>query len=136
MSEVRLEGGCHCGTIRFRITGPEPHTGYCHCRDCQKVSGAPAQTWMDVRLVNFEVLSEAPSVYKSSDKGRRHFCPICGSQLYFSSLDDVDFVYPQVGALDDPELVKPSMHIWTDSQISWFKVDDHLPRFPRNAPED
>ncbi len=49
MKEIVLEGGCHCGAIRYRIEGPPPESGYCHCRDCQQTSGSPAQVWMDVR---------------------------------------------------------------------------------------
>lgn len=30
--------------------------------------------------------------------------------------------------MDDPEAVKPTIHMWTESQLSWFEVEDELPR--------
>ena len=35
------EGGCYCGAIRYRIEGEPLHVNYCHCRMCQRLSGAP-----------------------------------------------------------------------------------------------
>jgi len=32
----------------------------------------------------------------------------------------------------DPEAVEPTLHLWTDSQITWFEIADHLPRYPTN----
>jgi len=136
MKEIILEGGCHCGAIRYRIEGPLPESGFCHCRDCQQTSGSPAQVWMDVRVANFKLTKGTPSIYESSETGRRNFCSKCGSQLFFSSIDEPDFVFPHVGCLDDPNLVQPASHIWTDRQLDWFKLDDKLPRYARDMPEE
>lgn len=44
-----------------------------------------------------------------------------------------DRVQVTLGSLDAPERVTPHDHVWTDSQISWFDVDDELPRFRRSS---
>ena len=134
MTGIELDGGCHCGAIRYRIQGPQPPCGYCHCRDCQQTSGAPTQVWLDVKSENFKIVQGTPSVYESSVSGRRSFCSQCGSQLFFTDITDPEFVYPQVGGLDNPNLVNPEMHIWTDSKLNWFNPDDHLPRYARDVP--
>ncbi len=67
MKETVLEGGCHCGAIRYRIEGPLPECGYCHCRDCQQTSGSAAQVWMDVEIDNFKLVKGIPSIYNSSE---------------------------------------------------------------------
>ena len=36
-----LEGGCLCGAVRYRISAAPSHTDYCHCRMCQRSTGAP-----------------------------------------------------------------------------------------------
>ncbi len=38
-----------------------------------------------------------------------------------------------LGSLDEPERVTPDDHVWTDDQISWFTVEDSLPRFSRSS---
>ena len=37
-----LRGKCHCGEIRFEVSGGAVHSSLCHCRDCGGQSGAPA----------------------------------------------------------------------------------------------
>jgi hypothetical protein len=34
-----------------------------------------------------------------------------------------------VGSLDEPNQVHIDDHVWTKDQISWFRIDDGLPRF-------
>jgi len=39
MSET-LEGGCACGTLRYRLTSPPMFVHCCHCLDCQRQTGS------------------------------------------------------------------------------------------------
>ncbi len=36
-----LEGGCHCGAIRYRASAVFD-AGYCHCSICRRISGSAA----------------------------------------------------------------------------------------------
>ena len=44
-----------------------------------------------------------------------------------------DRVQVALGSLDNPERITPQDHVWTDSRISWFEIEDALPRFPRSS---
>lgn len=44
-----------------------------------------------------------------------------------------DRVQVALGSLDNPERIAPQDHVWTDSRIPWFEIEDELPRFPRNS---
>jgi hypothetical protein len=42
MSDKRtLTGGCLCGAIRYEAKGTPALSAICHCRMCQRASGAP-----------------------------------------------------------------------------------------------
>ena len=41
-----LEGGCLCGAVRYRISAEPIDAGYCHCRMCQRSTGAPVVSWL------------------------------------------------------------------------------------------
>jgi hypothetical protein len=41
-----------------------------------------------------------------------------------------------VGSLDEPEVLSPEYHIWTDSRIPWFDTADSLPRYADDGPDD
>ena len=75
-----------------------------------------------------------PAVYRSSDIAQREFCRRCGSQLAYRMIDDNSELTINIGSLDDPERFPPQMHIWCDSQVSWFDTKDDLPRYPRDEP--
>lgn len=130
-----LEGGCHCGALRYRITAPPIDTGYCHCRICQRTTGAPVLAWTHVPIEAFDVTQGRPVVYKSSPWGERHFCGACGTQLLYRDSEAPKTLDINVGSLDDPEAVTPDYHIFTASRIGWFEVADKLPRHPDAGPD-
>ena len=80
-----LSGGCHCGTIRYEMSGDTIHHALCHCTDCRKASGAPAVSWGLVPREGLKI-SGSPKSYKSSEHGRRLFCGDCGTSLFYTTM--------------------------------------------------
>jgi hypothetical protein len=99
---------------------------------CQRAHGAPVIAWLTVPLEAFTVTTGTPAVYRSSAKAFRHFCGACGTPLTWRPAADPRLVDVSIATLDDPEPVEPLLHVWTESQISWFEIDDHLARYPTN----
>ena len=128
---VALGGGCHCGLVRYEVRTTPAIAGYCHCRICQKLTGAPAIAWAQVPIGAFRYVSGEPSVYRSSDTGERRFCPRCGSQIEFRQQGSPEAVVVLIGTLDEPAKVPPQVHIFTERRIPWFDTTDDLPRLPR-----
>ena len=123
-----LEGGCLCGKIRY-ITSTKPFAAeYCHCRMCQKQAGAPVASWMDFKLEQVKWLTEKPVEYSSSEFVKRGFCPDCGSSLTFSDKRHSGYFTLTITSLDFPDLVEPTYHIFTESQVKWLKIDDGCKR--------
>ncbi len=130
----KLTGGCLCGAVRYEVTGPLQDASYCHCRMCQKASGAPvvAGTW--VALENFSYSKGEPVAYQSSPKAIRFFCGTCGSQLTARTAEAPVQMEINLATLDNPEVIKPEYHIWTSSQLSWLEIVDDLPRHNESSP--
>jgi hypothetical protein len=80
-----LTGGCHCGAIRYQADGAALTHALCHCTDCRRHAGAPMVGWTMYRLDAVKVLQGTPKVYSSSEHGRRHFCPDCGTGLFYTN---------------------------------------------------
>ena len=49
MVEKVKYGGCLCRKIRYQIEGDSFDSDYCHCRICQRQTGAPVSAWMDFK---------------------------------------------------------------------------------------
>ena len=125
-----LIGGCLCGEIRYRITAAPVEALYCHCRMCRRAHGAPVVAWVTVPRDGFTVTTGEPAAYRSSAKAWRQFCSHCGTQLTWREADDPRFVDVSIASLDNPELIAPTLHLWTDSRLGWFDTADQLPRYP------
>lgn len=123
-------GGCFCGAVRYRIEGEPVDAGMCHCRVCQRSTGAPVVAWGSWDATRFVWLSGEPQTLQSSPEGQRRFCGACGTHLLFWTADEPELVDVNLVTLDEPAAVAPSYHIWTASRISWFDTADALPRFP------
>jgi len=124
MSPQVFEGGCLCGHIRFRATGPAeaPHT--CSCRMCQRHTGALTVAWVEFprNAVAWTGPGGAPATYRSSEASSRAFCPKCGSTI--GAIDDDPVVAIVTGVMDDPSLeaLRPLGHSFAARRPDWWKV--------------
>lgn len=72
------------------------------------------------------------SEYASSEHGRRHFCPTCGTSLFYTN----DVIFPnatdvQFATLDDPGALVPQAQIQTAERIGWMEKLGDIPQFER-----
>lgn len=128
---ARIEGGCHCGAVRYAISGKPEASMICHCRTCRAVSGAPILAWISVAGDAFEITRGHSKEYVSSDGVRRQFCGRCGAQLTYARIDDQG-VDVTTASLDDPDAFPPTHHSWLSHDISWLEFGDGLPTFPES----
>ncbi len=125
-------GGCHCGAVRYEVTGNQQHVALCHCADCRKSAGAPMVAWAAFGEDDFRLIQGKPSTFNSSGKAMRSFCPACGSGLYYTNAEYLPGIVDiQSATLDDPEAFRPGAHIQTAERLSWMETAHTLPAFER-----
>ena len=129
MSEPIIEGGCLCGAIRYRITGPVDDVVHCHCSMCRRSSGGAVMTWLVVPTASFAVTRGELAVFKSSEHSERRFCPGCGAQITFWTARWPEETDVTVGTLDSSGDRPATHHIFAGDRIPWLKGDDHLPAY-------
>ena len=125
------KGQCHCGAVRYDMPAETIHKALCHCSDCRRHSGAPAVAWGLVSKDQLKVEGETRE-YASSEHGRRHFCPECGTALFYTN----DVIFPgqidvQIATLDDPDTIRPEAQIQVADRIGWMETAHELPQFER-----
>jgi hypothetical protein len=126
-------GGCLCGAVRYAASEIKG-AGYCHCRMCQKASGAPVVAWAGAPIAAFAWTKGKPKEYRSSPKAFRIFCADCGAQLGIRNVEAPVEMEINLATLDHPEDVAPRYHIYAASQMPWLHIDDDLPRYPGERP--
>ncbi|MFQ5608970.1 MAG: GFA family protein [Gammaproteobacteria bacterium] len=129
MNDGELEGGCLCGALRFRVSGPETSVCYCHCRSCRLAVGAPFVAWMTLPASGFSLTRGELALCRSSQKVSRGFCASCGTSLTYAHEDRPDEIDVTLATLDEPGSLRPAWHIWTSDKPAWVVLADDLPQF-------
>lgn len=132
--ESSFEGGCACGEIRYRVTAKPMFVNCCHCRWCQRESGAAFALNAWVETDRIAVTKGAPDMVDTpteSGAGQRFArCPSCRVALwghYLSVGDKIAFL--RVGSLDEPDSMPPDAHIWISSKQPWLTLAPETPAF-------
>lgn len=139
LPQFPIEGGCVCGTVRYRITAAPLSAYRCHCRDCQKLSGTTHSMSMPLARERLEHLSGELATYdKPADSGRvvrMHACASCGTKLWNEPLASSGLLVLKPGTLDDATWIRPVGNIWTSSALPWAEIDVDLVNFPGQPPD-
>jgi hypothetical protein len=127
-----ITGGCLCGACRYEAHGEPIDVGVCHCRNCQKATGAPL--YARVRMAGDAVSLSGPvGWYASSEHVLRGFCTRCGTSL-FSKRADGATISLLMGSLDTPDRFAPSRQIWLSHKQAWVDLGGDLPGHAAGLP--
>jgi hypothetical protein len=121
-----LTGGCQCGAIRFALLAAPVRVSICHCRMCQKASGAPFASLADIERGDFAWTRGTPAAFRSSSIAMRDFCAACGTPLSFRRIDGPR-IEIMTGAFDRPDLLVPTHQYGTEARLGWVVTIANLP---------
>jgi hypothetical protein len=116
MADVR-EGGCLCGNARYSIDVEDGEIGNCHCTICRKHSGAPYETYINVKADKFQWVTEPKGYIKTGDESGRQFCKNCGTPLSFLSETSPEEVSITAATIDDPSGLIAQYEIYTSTRM-------------------
>ena len=129
----RLEGGCACGAVRYRLRSAPMFVHCCHCHDCQRQTGTAFVLNAIIETDRIEVLSGEPQpVPVPTDSGRPHDiyrCPSCQTAMWSDYGRRPPLRFVRIGTLDDPAAWPPAGHIYTRSKLPWVILPDGVPAF-------
>jgi hypothetical protein len=131
---VEITGGCLCRAVRYKIGAAPIVTRTCWCRVCQFIGAGSATVNTCFPSAALSVSGEMRDYSMVADSGNtshRRFCPVCGTHLFSASEARPHLVFVRAGTLDDPEIARPSLTIWTASAPSWACIDERLPKVER-----
>ena len=132
-----LEGGCLCGAIRYRLSGPTLFVSQCACKDCQKATGTGHTTIVGVHRSQLALTPPpAPNTNPADTaaSATRHFCGTAPPRLYTSGDLPGEFIMVQAGSLDDLGAVSPESVIYTKDAVAWDRFDPDLPHYEAMRP--
>lgn len=127
---TKHEASCRCGQLRTTVTGEPARVSVCHCLNCKKRSGSAFavqarwhrdQTVIEGRSKTFVIVAD------SGNRATFHFCPECGSDVYYEidgKFDDKfnELLAIPLGAFDDPYFLTPKFSVWESRKHDWLEI--------------
>jgi len=130
-----LEGGCTCRSIRYSLMREPLIVHCCHCRWCQRETGASFALNALIEADQLELTTgeiDVVTTPSNSGKGQKIArCPRCRIAVwsnYAGAGDALRFV--RVGTLDEPDRLPPDIHIYTSSKQPWVVLPAATPAVP------
>jgi hypothetical protein len=127
-----LTGRCLCGACSYEIDGEPVVVAHCHCRDCQRLSGAGHTTGAMFREDRVSLRGKPASFKLVSENGNtvtRLFCGACGSPLFGMNTGMPGFMTVSLGTLDTSDALTPQVAIFTRTRRPWDALDPSVASF-------
>ena len=128
---------CHCGQLRLDVTGDPFVVSICNCLACQRRTGSAFgmqaafnadQVQVAGRFSDFSRISEE----EDQKEHAFHFCPDCGSQVFYTEPSEPDLIVVSVGSFADPTFPPPTESGYDEHRHHWVRLPDSVQRY---APE-
>jgi hypothetical protein len=103
----------------------------CHCLECQRRTGAVLGTQARFRRDQVTVAGQATAWKRRAESGNEltfHFCPICGSTVYWEGTGFPEFIAVSIGNFADPNFPEPTIEVWEQSRHAWLTLPRDGPR--------
>jgi hypothetical protein len=124
---------CSCGQLTAQVTAEPVRVSICHCLACQRRTGSVFGQQARFRREHVSVSGVASEYIRVGDEGSRvkfHFCPSCGSTVYYEPEGMEEYFAIPVGAFAEPGFPAPSVSVYESRMHSWVVPPpqaEHIP---------
>ena len=127
MSEKKRIASCACGALSVETRGEPGGVAACNCTQCQRRTGSVFGVNAYFNAGQTMVSGVSRAFERRSARGRRvefHFCPECGTSVYFTGDFAPDIVGVPVGCFADPDFPPPERAVWTGTRHRWIEFPE------------
>jgi hypothetical protein len=124
---------CSCGQLTGQVVGEPVRISICHCLACQRRTGSVFGEQARFRRENVSLSGQSTEYVRVGDEGSRvrfHFCPCCGSTVYYEPEGLEEYLAIPVGAFADPSFPPPGVSVYEQRMHSWVVPPpeaEHIP---------
>lgn len=130
---VKRIASCSCGQLTAEVSGEPVRISICHCLACQRRTGSAFGEQARFPRQNVTVSGSSTVYARVGDSGstaKFHFCPTCGSTVYYEFEGNEAFIGVPVGAFADPSFPAPRVSVYEDRMHQWVVPPadaEHIP---------
>jgi hypothetical protein len=128
------QAACHCGQLRLEVEGDPFVVSICHCLACQRRTGSAFGMQAGFNADQVQVGGRFNDFSRISDEADRkehvfHFCPDCGSQVFYTEPTEPDLIVISVGSFADPSFPPPTESSYDNRRHHWLALPDTIQRY-------
>jgi hypothetical protein len=121
---------CSCGQLHLEASGEPVRISVCHCLACQRRAGSAFAVQARFPSEAVHVEGRFSDYVRISDEGDHqrtfHFCPDCGSTVFYTTSDAPDLIAVAVGAFADPSFPPPTVSVYDSRRHPWVALADTI----------
>ena len=124
--------GCSCGQLSLTTKGEPIRISMCHCLACQKRTGSAFGIQGRFPRQRVSVVGRSARYARIADSGNKvtfHFCPDCGSTVYYWLDGAADTIAVPVGAFADPTFPAPKISVYESRRHDWVGLLEDMEHF-------
>jgi hypothetical protein len=102
----------------------------CHCLACQRRTGAVISNQARFPREQVTTAGNSTKWVRTAESGNAltyHFCPTCGSTVYWESTGFPGYVNVAIGSFADPSFPAPTIAVWEQSRHLWVSLPPDIP---------
>lgn len=134
---MKLVGHCNCGGVSYSCDDEPKFTAVCHCRTCQKQTGANASLVVGVSDAALHIDGKTLGTFiTKGDSGKdvhRSFCTGCGSPIVSRCDSMPGLAFIKAGTLDDVASLTPTMELYLQDKLRWVPAIPDAQCFERGV---
>lgn len=119
---ARRTASCSCGALRVECEGEPVSVSLCHCLECQKRTGGPFGIAAFFERARAVATGASTAYTRASDSGfpvTFHFCPTCGSTVWWEPSRKPEVIAVAPGAFADPDFPAPQKAVYGEHRHRW-----------------
>jgi len=121
---------CSCGQLQLTIEGEPVRISLCHCLECQRRTGAVISNQARFSRGQIAFAGQSTAWRRTAESGNVltfHFCPTCGSTVYWENEGFPGIVAVAIGNFADPSFPAPTIAVWEESRHQWVALPTDTP---------
>ena len=122
---------CACGQLRVETEGEPIRISVCHCFECQRRTGSAFGAQARFAKTSVRISGDSTSYTRVADSGHRitfHFCPTCGSTVYYLLDRAPDSIAVALGAFADSTFPAPKISVYEARRHAWVGLPADIER--------
>ena len=119
---MKRTASCSCGQLEVTCSGDPVRISVCHCYACQKRTGSAFGVQARFPSDATEIRGDSTTFTRTGDSGGTidfHFCPKCGSTVFYRI---AEFVAVPVGGFADRDFPEPRVGVYETRRHPWVNI--------------